>query len=118
MRRVRSYGFAGELLFLISVAVVFNAVALAGVALASGRAGPVQVAVGVSVFAMLMAALSAVVRGLRVIGARRMNASRQAACSDARASSGRPVASVTATDSCGTAAPVVISKAQSLSSGP
>lgn len=91
MRR-RSHGFAWELLYLTAVAVVFNAVAFGGVAVAAGRAGPVQAAVGVSVFAVLLAALAAVVRGLRVIGERRTNVT-----AAARTSSGAPAASPTAT---------------------
>lgn len=64
----RPRGFARELLYLIVVAVIFNATALAAVAVASGLAAPVQVVIGLAVLAMLVAAFSAAVRGLRFFG--------------------------------------------------
>lgn len=64
----RSLGFAWELLYLILVAMIFNATALAAVAVASGLAAPVQVVIGLAVLAMLVAAFSAAVRGLRFFG--------------------------------------------------
>jgi hypothetical protein len=60
--------------YLIAVAVMFNAVALGGITVAAGQAAPVQIAVGLSVFALLAAFAPMVVRSMRVIGERRMNA--------------------------------------------
>jgi hypothetical protein len=78
----RTRGFAWELLHVIAVATIFNAVALAAVAVASGLAAPVQALIGVSVLAMLMAAFSALVEGLRLFG--------QPNGSPSRRSRGRP----------------------------
>jgi hypothetical protein len=62
----RSRGFASDLLYLIAVAVIFNATAFAAVAAASGLAPPAQAAIGVSVLAALAVGFSIATRGLRV----------------------------------------------------
>jgi len=64
----RSRGFMWELLYLLMMAMAFNAIALVAVAVSSGQAVPVQAMVGVSVVAMLAAAFSVVVKGLRFFG--------------------------------------------------
>ncbi len=66
--------FAWELIYLIVMATIFNATALAAVAVTSSLATPAQALVSVSVLAVLVAAFSAVVRGLRFFGSGRIDA--------------------------------------------
>jgi hypothetical protein len=61
----RSRGFAADLLYLMALAVIFNAAALAAVAVASGLAPTAQAAIGLSVFTALAVGFSVAIRGLR-----------------------------------------------------
>jgi hypothetical protein len=89
--RGRSDGFVWELLYLVTVATVFNAAALGAIAIASGRAGPVQAIVGVSALAMFAVAFPAVVKGLHRLGERRVDLTTPTRSSTARTSSAPPV---------------------------
>src|SRR3954451_10487859 len=74
----RSGGFAWQLVYLLTVATIFNGAALGSVALASGHPAPVQVLIGVSLIIMLMAAFHVVVKGLAFLNtAPRPGTSRQ-----------------------------------------